>query len=424
MTVPAVGGTRLVPEPDPIARDYLLLALRLDAHAPGLVDGYAGPAELKATVDLEQLRSPARLRDDARALLDRLDAEVTAPDRRSWLAGQLVALETQAAILAGDDVPYEVAVERYLGFEPIHRDDELFAAARATVDELLPGDGSVSERLEAWDRTMVIPTERLEASIAWLIERLRDRADRAFGLPAGEDLRVRLVAGQPWGAYCWFDGGGRSRIDVNTDLPARAPALLRTIAHEAYPGHHLEHAWKEATLVDGLGRLEASVLLINTPECPISEGLADLGFSVLLEAEERTAWLAELLVRAVEGFSDDGPAAMDAATRAAALAPARSMLDAIGGRAARLRHADGWTSDDVLAFLIDVGGMSPAGAAKRLEFIEHPLWRTYIHVYSDGEALLRRWVDLVEPGGRVARFGRLLREQLGPSAILADLDAG
>ena len=31
-------------DPDPIARDYLLLALRLDRLIPGLVDGYFGPA--------------------------------------------------------------------------------------------------------------------------------------------------------------------------------------------------------------------------------------------------------------------------------------------------------------------------------------------------------------------------------------------
>ena len=58
---PAVGGLRDVPVPDPIARDYLLLALRLDQHIPGLVDGYFGPADLKAQVDIEQLRPPARL---------------------------------------------------------------------------------------------------------------------------------------------------------------------------------------------------------------------------------------------------------------------------------------------------------------------------------------------------------------------------
>ncbi len=74
--LPAVGGGRTVPAPDPIARDYILLGLRLDQHIPGLVDGYFGPAELKATVDLEQVRSPARLRDDAAELRGRLGTEV------------------------------------------------------------------------------------------------------------------------------------------------------------------------------------------------------------------------------------------------------------------------------------------------------------------------------------------------------------
>ena len=70
--VPAVGGTRQVPEPDPIAEDYLLLGMRLDQRIPGLVDGYFGPAALKARVDMEQPRAPARLREDALALADRV----------------------------------------------------------------------------------------------------------------------------------------------------------------------------------------------------------------------------------------------------------------------------------------------------------------------------------------------------------------
>ena len=68
----AVGGQRQVPVPDPIARDYLLLALRLDQHLPGLVDAYFGPADLKAQTELEPERSPARLAEDAAALRDRL----------------------------------------------------------------------------------------------------------------------------------------------------------------------------------------------------------------------------------------------------------------------------------------------------------------------------------------------------------------
>ncbi|MBF8290956.1 MAG: hypothetical protein HW391_1924, partial [Chloroflexi bacterium] len=77
--VPAVGGTRTVPAPDPVARDYLLLVLRLDQHRPGLVDAFFGPADLKATADMESLRPPGRLADDAVDLRERLPAEVHDP---------------------------------------------------------------------------------------------------------------------------------------------------------------------------------------------------------------------------------------------------------------------------------------------------------------------------------------------------------
>jgi hypothetical protein len=66
------------------------------------------------------------------------------------------------------------------------------------------------------------------------------------------------------------------------------------MTHEAYPGHHLEHASKEAALVDGQGRLEASILLINTPDCLISEGLADLGERFVAPPEDRVELLVEL----------------------------------------------------------------------------------------------------------------------------------
>ena len=68
-TTPAVGGERSVPRPDAIASDYIVLCLRLDQHVPGFVDAYIGPADLKAKVELEQIRPVARLREDAAALL-------------------------------------------------------------------------------------------------------------------------------------------------------------------------------------------------------------------------------------------------------------------------------------------------------------------------------------------------------------------
>jgi len=408
---------RTVPTPDPIARDYLLLALRLDQRIPGLVDGYFGPAELKARVDTEQLRPPARLRDDAAALRGRLAAEVEDTGRRAWLDVQLVALETQAAALAGEELPYLEHVARCFAFTPSRRPDAEFDAAAGQLGALLPGAAPLAQRLAAWDERFEVPVERLPAILAWLVERCRGRAASLFGLPEGEDLRVALVRGQPWSGYNWFHGGRRSRVDINTDLPLHLAGLVSTVAHETYPGHHLEHAWKEADLVDRQGRIESSILLINTPECLISEGLANLGRRFAVPAAEQADLLMELYERAGLTIASDHAAAREAAEQEVAMAGPRRTLTAVRGNAAILRHADGRPHDEVLDYLEAVGRYAPATAAKRLEFIEHPLWRTYVFVYADGEALLARWVDAVPEADRPARFGRLLHEQLTPASV-------
>lgn len=418
---PAVGGVRLVPPPDPFAADYLRLALRLDQHVPGLVDGYFGPADLKAAVDLEQLRPAARLVEDADALLERLPLEVEDAQRRDWLAAQLVALRTQAAAEAGERLPYLEQVSRCFAWTPVRRDEAVFDAAAAELERLLPGTEPLAERLAAWDARFEIAVDRLPAVVDWLVERFRRRADRLFGLPEGESLRVGLVSGQPWSGYNWYDGGLRSRVDINTDLPVRAADLVHLIVHETYPGHHLEHAWKEADLVERRGRLEASVLLINTPECLISEGLADLGRVLVWPAAEAADLLVELYERAGLPIAADRAAARDAATRQVAMGPPRRRLAEARVNAALMRHADGASHDETLSWLERTGRFAPSVAAKRLEFIEHPLWRTYVFVYSEGEALLRRWLEAVPAEDRPARFGRLLHEQLTPAAIAADL---
>ena len=420
--VPAVGGERTVPAPDPIARDYVLLALRLDQHVPGLVDGYFGPAALKAQVDLETPRSPARLRDDATALRERVEGEPS-NDRRTWLAAQLVGLERQAAALAGEELPYVEHVTRCFDWTPVRTDDAVFDAAAARIDALLPGPGTVEERLTAFDAELVIPTDRLAPMIDALIPRFRKRADAQFGVPAGEDLRVSLVRNQPWSGYNWYDGGLRSRVDINTDLPVRAYELLRTLAHETYPGHHLEHAWKEADLVERQGRLESSILLINTPECLISEGLADLGRVFALPDDGIVELLLEVFRLTALPLAGDPARARATAELAVALAEPRFELAATRVTAALMRHADGATHEETLDYLVRVGRFAPAVAAKRLEFIEHPLWRTYVFVYSEGEALLRRWLERAPDEERPGRFARLLHEQCTPGSIALELAA-
>ncbi|TAL08553.1 MAG: DUF885 domain-containing protein, partial [Chloroflexota bacterium] len=217
--VPAAGGARMVPAPDPVARDYLLLGLRLDQHRPGLVDAYFGPADLKAQADMESLRPPARLADDAVALRERLPTEVDDPERRTWFQAQLAALEVQARVAAGDVVAYPALVARCFDRTMERVDESVFADAAAELDAALPGSGSLEERLAAWDDALTIDPDRIQAIADDLAARFRSRAAALFGLPDGEGARISTVRDRPWGGYNWFEGGRRSRVEVNLDVP-------------------------------------------------------------------------------------------------------------------------------------------------------------------------------------------------------------
>ena len=422
-TTVAVGGHRRVPVPDAIAHDYILLALRLDQHTPGLVDGFYGPAELKARADIEELHAPRRLVDEAGNLLDRIASDVAEPDRREWLTAQVVALRTEAEALAGERLPYLEHVARCFDWSPVRRDEAVFEDAAAVVDTLLPGPEPLATRLQAWDARFVVPPDRLSVVLGWLVARFRTRAASTFGLPDGEGVRIHLVTKRPWTGYNWYDGGRQSRFDLNTDLPTTPAELIHVAAHETYPGHHLEHSSKEARLVDDLRRLEASVLLINTPECLISEGLADLGHELASPRAAEADLLVELYERAGLAMAADAAAARAAAETTVALIGPRRRLTKSRVNAALMRHVDGATHDEVLAWLEGVGRYAPVVAAKRLEFIEHPLWRTYVFAYHEGEGLIRRWLDAAPETDRTARFGRLLSEQLTPTALQRELSA-
>jgi hypothetical protein len=403
------------PPIDALARDYLVLALSAGALVDGLVDAYYGPPEVRARAEAEHA-GPAELAARAAALRERALTEEPDAQRAGWLAGQLLALETTLRRQSGEQVDYLVEVERCFDAAPAATPDEVYATAFATLDELLPGAGDLAERVEARGRRLTVPPDRLPGTVEWLAAELRAESLRHFAAPAGEQLTFSLVDGQPWSAYNWYDGGLRSRIEINTDLPVRAGGLIGLLSHECFPGHHLEHAWKEQHLYRELGRAEASVQLINTPEAYISEGLAELGESMILDRDRWTelfAGIAELTGLALSADELAGQWQVSHALNA---------LRGASGDAALMLHQQHRPRAEVVAFIEERALRTHEQATKSLEFIEHPLWRTYVFCYAGGGRLLRRWVfAAADEAERRARFWRLLTAQLTPSAIAHEI---
>jgi hypothetical protein len=396
----------LVAEPDVVER-YLELGLRLGRHVDGLVDAYYGPPAIAARVEREAGRSPGALEDDAARLIADIDggaASELASPRQRWLRAQVVGLHTTAAKLSGEAIGYADEVERSYGVRPGPVPDDELAAAHRRIDEALPGTGPLRERYVLWRERQRIPADQLEAVITSLADDFRERTDRLFGLPEGEHIEFELVTDEPWSGFNYYLGELQSRVAINVDLPVLSPTIGHLVAHEAYPGHHTEHTRKEVGLVRRSHQLEETIFLVGTPQCLLAEGLADLGFEVIV-GRRPEAVIAEHL-RPL-GVPYD-------AEVVAAVAEAGEMLAAVRGNVAWLLHEEDRPVDECVSYAMRWGLLPKERAEKAVEFLTDPTWRTYISCYVEGLPRCRRFVD-----GDPARFRRLLDEQLVPADLAA-----
>jgi hypothetical protein len=227
-------------------------------------------------------------------------------------------------------------------------------------------------------------------------------------------VQYEIVTDQPWSGFNYYEGDYRSRVAINADLPHRLGHLPHLVAHEAYPGHHTEHCRKERGLVERAARTEHTVFLVNTPECLMAEGLADLGVQASI-GDGWGPWAAVIL--ADLGLRFDGHVAERVA---AAAAP----LNRVRQDAALLLHDRGIDTADVVAHLQRWSLVSAERAAQQIRFLTHPLWRAYISTYVEGFDLLSRWLAARPADQPVAdRFLRLLDEPLTPRAVAVELRA-
>jgi hypothetical protein len=394
--------------------EYVRLGLRFDRLESGFVDAYTGDPRVRAEVADEPAPTPQALRDQARGLLRELDAAALPADRADYLRGQLTGLECTARKMSGEPVGFVDEVASYFQVDVVLGDPTVYAAAHAELDALLPGGGLLAERYAAHRRREECPPDRLEVAVHALSSALRDRVRGRYGLPEVETVKYEVVTDQPWSGFNYYEGDYRSRVAINADLPHRLSHLPHLVAHESYPGHHTEHCRKELGLVERAARTEHTVFLVNTPECLMAEGLADLGVEASI-GEGWGPWAAEILGDL--GLRFDGHLAERIS---AAAAP----LNRVRQDAAILLHDRGVDPDAVIAYLQRWSLVSHERATQQLRFLTHPLWRAYISTYVEGFDLLSRWLaDRPADQPVEDRFVRLLDEPLTPQAVAAELRA-
>jgi hypothetical protein len=394
---------------DDLSREYISLAFGIERVFPGFVDAYFGPPEVKEMIFAGDAPERAALLARAQELGEAIATADLLDSRRAFLAAQVTAMVTVCRKLAGEDVDYRDEVRSLFDIEPAFTSEAVFDGAIAELDELLPGDGDVRERMIAWRAGYAIDTEAARRMIDLIAAETRRRTLEIVALPESEGFEVTFVQDKPWSGYNWYLGDYRSKIEVNTDLPIHAHELTALIAHEGYPGHHTEHALKEQILYRDHGYGEHAIQLINTPECVISEGIATLAESIVFPEGEGARWQAEHLYP-LAGLTGDPE-------REARIARARAALRAVSGNAALLLHHEGRSEDEVLAYLMRFALRSETEARQSLRFLANPLWRAYTFTYHVGRELLGRWIEAAPAAERASRFRLLLVGQVTPSRV-------
>jgi hypothetical protein len=402
------------PEVTALIREYLLLGLRFDRVESGYVDAFTGDPVLRQVVSAEPAPDPAALVRQAErliaALLDVPRRNGFDQARADYLDAHLRALACAGRKFAREDIGFVDEVHAYFDVHITKGDVDTYRQAHARLEEVLGGGGLLADRMEACRTAEEIPPERLGECIEAFSSALRDRVRVAYPLSETETVDYQVVTDKPWSGFNYYLGNYRSTVAVNADIRQLMSHLPRLVAHESYPGHHTEHCRKEAGLVNRKGQTEQTIFLVNTPQCLMAEGLADLALYAAI-GPGWGRWAADIY--ADLGLRFDGERAEAVSDTFAALAGVRQ-------DAALMLHDEHRDADEVIAFLRRWLLLNDSRARQMLRFLSSPLWRAYTSTYVEGYRLLRRWLDDRPAGVSVAeRFGRLLDEPLIPSALRA-----
>jgi len=392
--------------PDRFGLNFLRLTLEIEKHIPGYVDAFLGPADLKATVESTPKKEPSALLADWMALQEIIPVED--PQRAAYAAGLLQAIGCTLRMLNGESLPYLEEVALLYDIDPQPVDETQFTAAHQELDSLLPGTGSLAERLQNRRKQLEISAGNLFPLLELALAETRKRTTKLVDLVPGEAVELRITADQPWAAYNWYRGQAKSLVEFNTDIPFPATSILDTMAHEAYPGHHTEAMLKERRLLTQAGYLEYGSTLLHSPSAVIAEGIATTALEIIFPGQSAASWNAEVLLPAAKlaGFEE--------AQTLHRLTQAGRQLRYVAGNAAIFYHTGRFNQAQTIEYIETYRLASPEQATKSFQFISNPLFRAYIFTYTQGYDLI---TQAAGAGDKQPLFLRLLTEPILPSAL-------
>ena len=402
-----------------LAERYVKVVLALGQHDADYVDAFYGPAEWKreadaATIDLDTIaQRAAAIREALKKTVPPDSAEALVRLRWHYLDRQLMALQARVRMLKGERLSFDDESKALYDAVAPTNPDSHFEKIVTALDKRFPGDGSLAVRYDTWRKPFTIPKDKLDTVFQTAITAGRERTRAHVMLPADERFTLEYVTNKPWSGYNWYQGGNRSVIQINTDLPIYIDRAIDLACHEGYPGHHVYNALLEKHLVRDRGWVEFSVYPLFSPQSLIAEGTANYGIEVAFPGHERVEYEKTVLF----------PLAGIDPARADEYYEVQKLVDELsyaGNEAAR-RYLNGQlTADQAAAYLEKYGLYPPERARQRVAFIDK--YRSYVINYNYGKDLVRRYIEsrggtASDPATRWTEFERLLSSPRLPSSL-------
>ena len=378
---------------DAVARDYVALILEIGEREPGYVDAYYGPPEWAEAAKANPRTLP-QLIQGAATLTERLEAIPTAgaarevAQRKAYLLAHISAADARLRMLSGEKMSFADEAEALFGIRPELLPLTAYDPVLAEIDAMLPGEGSLTDRVTAFKSHYVIPRDRLQVVMDAAIAECRRRTAAHITLPANENFTLAFVGDKPWSGYNYYEGNSQSRIEINADFPIYTERAIDLGCHEGYPGHHVYNALLEKTFVRDRGWVEMSVYPLFSPMSFVAEGSANYGIDLAFPGDEAIRFERDVLfpLAGLDPATADRKARLAALTRRLARAEYTIADDYLSGRVGREESID-----RLMKYTL-----APRDkATQRLRFID--TYRSYIINYGLGRDVVQAWVERQGP---------------------------
>lgn len=280
------------------ATQYVKLGLELGEYDKDYVDAYLGPQEWQ-THAKAQLRSKQQLASDISQLLQQLETidvtNQTLKLRHKALFRNVRAMDVRARMLLGETFSFAEEAKLIYDTTIPKYDLKKFDQVLSEINQLVPGDGDLAQRVDAFRTQFAIADEKVSEVVDLAIAECRKRSAQYISLPSNESFELQYVTDKSWSGYNWYQGDNKSLMQINQDFPMQIERAIVLGCHEGYPGHHVWNVLIENNLLNTKGWIEYSIFPLFSPYALIAEGSANYGVELAFPDNQKVLYEKDFL---------------------------------------------------------------------------------------------------------------------------------